>query len=498
MRHRLVLAALALLVPLQANAAARELAPWISNAGEELSESPMKRRYGVDPADLDIEPFWQGNMLFDRDSATEARLREAGIDPTTHAMGYDPSPGIFYIEMNGVTLMPTCGNGDQANAALNCTPLVDSETAFPPYGDGGQQAAVFGELQSYHEPFNIVMTTSRPPEWVPYTMAVIGGSASLAGLGGGTCGVANVACDGLKRNHVSLSFPQSCGGVPEIAAQEASHNWGLEHTDNQTDLLYPFLTGGFKTYVDDCMGISHATGEAITQCGYIHEIYCPSGGGEQQNSYAELMGVFGPRQEDTVPPTILTLEPEDGSAFATTDSFVVAGTVEENTNFIAMKFTLEGGGETYTKCTNNVCDMDFNLGAGFDPNGVNFEAFSLSQPPEGEYTLTYEVMDAYGGYDSRTVTFYVNESGEPPMTTDPTDPTGSGSDTDDTASGTSGVGTESDTAPAEDDDDDDSDTDPGIVDPAEPKGCACTTGPGTGGLLFLIVGGALRRRRRRC
>ena len=75
--------------------------------------------------------------------------------------------------------------------------------------------------------------------------------------------------------------------------------------------------------------------------------------------------------------------------------------------------------------------------------------------------------------------------------------TGSGSDTDDTASGTSGVGTESDTAPPDDDDDDDTDTDPGIVDPGEPKGCACTTGPGTGGLLFLIVGGALRRRRRR-
>lgn len=500
MRHRSVLAALgalALLVPLQAEAK-RPRPSWIVSAGGDLGGDAMRERYGVDPRALaDVEPFWEGDMLFDRDSATEAMLELAGGSPQ-HAEAYEPSPGILYVEMNGVTLQPTCGNGDQANAARNCSPLVSSETVFPPYGQGGQQAAVFQELANYYEPFNVVMTTSRPPEWVPYTMAVIGGSAALAGLGGGTCGVANVACDGLKRNHVSLTFPQSCGGVAEIAAQETAHNWGLEHTSNQTDLMYPTLTGGFKTFVDQCMNISHATGNGVTQCGYIHENYCPAGEGEQQNSYAELMGVFGPRQQDTIPPQILTLEPEDGAAFATTDSFRVRGTVEENTNFIAMKFTVEGAGEAYTICTNNMCDDDFNLPPGFDPNGVTFEAFNVAQPPEGEYTVTYEVMDAYGGYDARTHTFYVNESGEPPMTTDPTDPSGSGSDTDDTASGTDGMSTEGESDPMPNDDDDGpgTDTDPGLVGPDDPKGCACRSGSTTGGLLFLLLGGTLRRRRR--
>jgi uncharacterized protein (TIGR03382 family) len=474
--------------------------PWIVDPGDDLDLSPLERRYGIDPRSLDVEPFWQDGMLFDRDSATEAMLEQAGVGPL-HAVQYEPAPGILYIEMGGVTLEPTCGNGDSANAALNCSPLVEQQTQFPSYGGGSEQAAMFETLANYYEPFNIVMSTARPPEWVPYTMAVIGGSAGLAGLGGGVCGVANVACDGLKRNHVSLSFPQSCSGVAEIAAQETSHNWGLEHTDNQTDLMYPFANGGFKTFVDQCMTISHATGDGITQCGFIHEAYCPSGAGEQQNSYAELMAVFGPRVVDDEPPQILTLEPPDGTAFTTEDSFLISGTVAENTNFIAMKFTLESGGETLrTRCTNNVCDEDYDLTAGFDPNGVPFEFTRLTEAPEGTYEVTYEVMDAYGGYDSRTATYYVTEDGQPPMTTtNPTDSDGSGTDGDGTATGTTdgegdgaSVGSDDD-----DDDDDETDTDLGLDDGGGPKGCGCGTGGGATGLVLLLFAGLGRRRRAR-
>jgi MYXO-CTERM domain-containing protein len=176
--------------------------------------------------------------------------------------------------------------------------------------------------------------------------------------------------------------------------------------------------------------------------------------------------------------------------------------VAENTNFIAMKFTLEGGGETLkTRCTNNVCDDDFDLMAGFDPNDVPFEFTRLAQAPEGTYTVTYEVMDAYGGYDSRTATYYVTEDGEPPMTTDPTDASGSGTDSDATASGTTdgetdGVSSASGPSDDDDDDDGDTDTDPGLDGGGGPKGCGCGTGGGAGGLVMLLVGAVARRRRR--
>src|SRR4030095_11956165 len=69
------------------------------------------------------------------------------------------------------------------------------------------------------------------------------------------------------------------------AAQETAHNWGLEHVDETVDLMSPFNNGGYKEFVDSCENINHDTGAGVTQCGYIHEVYCPAGGGEQQNSH---------------------------------------------------------------------------------------------------------------------------------------------------------------------------------------------------------------------
>ncbi len=402
-----------------------ETASWVLKSDDEWRLSELERTYGLDPQALEgIEPFWQDGMLFTPDGLAESILAQVGLDPV-RAMNYEPTVGILYVEMNGVTLSPFCGNGEVANAARNCTPLVSQQTSFPAYGNGSQQSSVFQQLRNYYDPFNIVMTTSRPPDWVPYTMAVIGGSAGQAGLGGGVCGVANVACDGLKRNHVSLTFPNSCGGVAETAAQETSHNWGLEHTNNTQDLLYPFNNGGSKSFVDSCMAISHATGAGITQCGYIHEIYCPAGGGEQQNSYAELMGVFGPREVDDIAPEIISTTPENGAVVGTDASFTVSAKVSENGRFLAAKWTfLEGlpeGVDSFTRCTNKVCDDDYNFGVGFDPNAADYPFLQFSPPiPPGVYSMQFEVMDAYGNYDSKTISFEVSEDGSA---------TGNGSDT---------------------------------------------------------------------
>ncbi|MFO0636078.1 MAG: hypothetical protein U0168_24840 [Nannocystaceae bacterium] len=369
-----------------------------------------ERRLGVTREQLDALPVRrEGDMVFLPEGLGRDALAALGVEPL-HAMAYEAAPGILYVEMNGVTLSPSCGNGDAANAALNCSPLVDAQTQFPPYGNGSAQAATFQELQNYYEPFNIVMSTQRPPDWLPYTMAVIGGASNQ---GGGVCGVANVACDGLKRNHVSLTFPESCGGVSETAAQETSHNWGLEHTDDQSDLMYPFNNGGFKTYVDACNDISHATGSGTTQCGYIHEVYCPAGGGEQQNSYQELMGVFGPREVDTVAPMITSTVPEDGATISTHDSVLITATVAEDSNFLGAKWTwLEGlpeGVDEYTRCTNNVCTQDYALTPGTDPNEVAWDFANMMGAPPGTYSFQFEVMDAYGNYDSRTITVEVVE-----------------------------------------------------------------------------------------
>jgi hypothetical protein len=474
-------------------------ADWLRSTDDALSRPHLERMAGITDEDLAAAPsHWEGDMLFTPDGLGADALAAMGKEPI-HAMAYEAGPGVLFLEMGGVTLTPTCGNGDTANSALNCSPLVDSETDFPSFGDGMAQASMFQELQNYYEPFNIIMSSQRPPDYLPYTMAVIGGASNQ---GAGVCGVANVACDGLKRNHVSLTFPQSCNGVAEVAAQETSHNWGLEHTDDESDLMYPFNNGGFKTYVDACNTISHATGSGTTQCGYIHELYCPSGDGEQQNSYQELLGVFGPREVDDVAPVIVSIEPANGSVFATTDNITPTAQVEENSNMIGAKWTwiagpLPEGVTELTKCTNDVCTQDYDTGPSFDPNTIPWDFVNLQNPPVGSYTLKFEVMDAYGNYDSKEISFEVTEDGNTgsnPDTgsgsasgTDAVDDSEGGSDPDGDGDGT-GVGTGDATAATL-----------GQDDGGDKQGCACASrgplAPARWAWLLPLALLGLRRRR---
>lgn len=468
---------------------------WALLSDDDLRTSDFERFYGIDPDTIDAEPVEQDGMLFGRDSNAASVMAQEGLPPLP-AVNYEPTPGVLYVAMDGVTLRPQCGNGDSANAALDCSPLVDQETNFPAYGSASQQSALFQNLQGYYDPFDLVLTTNRPPEYLPYTMAVVGGSAGLAGLGGGVCGVANVACDGLKRNHVSLTFPQSCGGVAEIAAQETSHNWGLEHTDNSSDLMYPFNNGGYKTFVDDCMAISHATGNGTTQCSHIHGEYC-GGDGEQQNSYGELMAIFGPRTPDTSPPQIVSFSPENGATMTTGDSFTVTAQVTEDSNFLGAKWTWIDGMpdeiESFARCTNKACDDEYGLGVDFDPDEVAWDFIKLNGPPEGTYTFRFEIMDAYGNSDSQELTFEVvpgeATAGNPTTASGGSD-SGDGTATGGTGGGTEGGGTDGATGGT-------AATFGGMDDGGGKDGCACTTTPDrpwTGSLFGLLALGLFRRR----
>ena len=482
--------------------------PWAKVIEGELSKTVFEQTYGPDAeqARLQFAPIEQDGMLIDRDSWSNALLTSLDLPPL-HAANYEPTVGIMYVAMEGVTLKPNCGNGDSANAALNCSPLVDQETNFPAMSGGGNQAALFQQLAAYYEPFNVVMTTTRPPDYLPYTMAVVGGSAGLAGQQG-ACGVANVACDGLKRNHVSLTFPQSCGGSAGTAAQETAHNWGLEHTDNGGDLMFPFNDGSIQSFVDQCMNISHATGDGITQCSYIHEEYCPQGGGEQQNSFAELMGVFGPRQADDSPPQITSIQPANGSVFNTSDDITITASISENSGMVGVKWTwLEGNpeGDSYTKCTNKVCDADFNPGVNFDASSIPWDFVAFDGAPAGTYSFQLEVMDAYANYATETITFEVMEQAggdddDDDDDDDSADESGDG--------GVDGGDDDDDDASGDDDDDDDDDDmsdgtggDVGADGGVNERGCSVTrvgflTGTGSRGvaLLGLLLFVAGRRR----
>ncbi len=371
----------------------------------------------IDPRS--IAPIRAGDMVFDGESVARETLTALGIPVL--GLDHDPTPGVLYVAMQGVTLSPNCNSPQTANAARNCSLLVDKTVEFPPLGDPQLEAAEFQKLANYYADFDLVISSERPPDYLPYTMAVIGGSAQQAGHANGPCGVANVACDGAKRNHVSLTFPKSCSNdIAETAAQETAHNWGLEHTDVQSDLMYPILAGAAE-FRDECMPISHKTGTGATMCGYVHKNYCPDGAGEQQNSYQELLGVFGPRTEDTTTPTLVSFQPQDGATFTTADTIEITAEFTDDSNFIGVHWTwLEGLPEDlqtdgYRRCTNEVCDANY---PAWKPITTPWDFITLKGPPPGPYTFKVEAMDAYGNHVAQTIHFTVLGSPGSSTTTD--------------------------------------------------------------------------------
>ncbi len=472
--------------------------PWA--IAPEGPRTYLEQVYGrrVDPTE--VPPLRDGTLVYDGESMARSVLEAQGLP--VPSLDHDPTPGILYVEMDGVTLKPTCYGGQTANAALNCSPLVDQQTTFPILSGGAAaRATVMQELGQFYAAFNLVLTTNRPPDYLPYSMAVIGGTSGNAGQQNGVCGIANVACDGAKRNHVSLTFPQSCvGQSAEIAAQESAHNFGLEHTDVKSDLMYPYVAGAGQ-FIDDCMTISHATGSGVTQCTYVHEFYCPAGMGEEQNSYGELMGVFGPREIDDIDPVITDIQPPDGSVFTTDDTWTPTATVSDNSNFVGVKWTwLEGlppdFADGYTRCTNDVCTDDYPAWSGVEGP---WKLLTFTKPPAGTYKFQFEVMDGYGNSASKTITVTVNPA--------------PGSTTGD--SGTTGASTTGGTDPSGGSDPTTGGTDPTTgVDPtggpmittadgsatggmSEEDGCNCRADASPPAFALLLLAALAPRRRRR-
>ncbi len=493
-------------------------APWAiapEGARSHLEVITGKR---IDPRTLPT--IRSGTLMYAGDSMGKDMFKALDMPPVT-SLNQEPTPGILYLSMDGVTLKPTCNGPQSANSALNCSPLVEKETTFPSAGSAQTKGAILQKLQKYYADFNLLIANQRPPDWVPYTMAVIGGTSGNAGQPNGVCGIANVACDGAKRNHVSLSFPGSCGAAAETAAQESAHNFGLEHTDNDNDIMYPYLAGA-TTFRAECMPISHATGSGVTQCGPAHKLYCPGGGGEQQDSHGELLGVFGPHTSDTTKPTFVSVVPEDGAVYTSADKLVITAKITDDSNFVAVKWTwLEGlpadfQDTGYTRCTNQVCTDDYEAWAKVD-QAWDFLAFN--NPPPGSYKFQIEAMDMAGNYATRTVAITVEAEGPGEgTTTDTTDATstsateGSGSD-EGSGTGSGSVGESTPTEGGGGGSLTGADTDPGTGTDADSSasnsasgtagggsddgGCRVAGAPGPASLLLLLALGARRRRRPR-
>jgi hypothetical protein len=227
--------------------------------------------------------------------------REQRSRPTASGGGH-----LLYINFDGATLTHGSSCSD---ATTGCTFIaMVSPYNFPAYGGtADEKQQILNRLTTYFADFDVQIVTTRPTTNT-YSMTMVGpGSGILGGAGGGqAAGVAPLDCNDLDPNDISFAFTDVVGdadtyAIAVIIAQESAHGYGLGHTRNMQDIMYPMLN-----HME--LGFANSTSPIYDIGGLSSD--CTGTG--QQNSYQLLMQNVGAGGPDMTPPTISFATPHDG------------------------------------------------------------------------------------------------------------------------------------------------------------------------------------------
>ncbi len=393
-----------------------------------------------------------------------------------------PRKHTLYLNFVGGPLLETFGGLD--NSAEDISVLALGQD-YPGYSEGQQNAIAIAEATANDLADHGVRVVylERPPQMLPYTMSMMGGTWQDTNIDGPAGGVAPTAdCGALNQRHIVFVFTgegMTPSSAANVASQEAGHAWGLDHTLNCSSVMS--YCGGFsdQSFSTECDTLceTQCQGPNTIGCRLAHEEICGAGS-DQQNDAAELTFLFGGNEPDVEPPLVQIDEPADGLEVEAGGDVALRAVVDDNYGGIGWSTTIERDGEILLD------EIDYTK----DDIGEDFRvAFNLSALPSGVYTITVTAMDQAEQVTSDTVTIFVgveaeDETGSVDSTGEP--PAGTMDDGDTEAPGSEGsvTGTEQD----------------GTGD----QGCGCQASGDRapwerGGLLWLGVVALWRRRRAR-
>jgi hypothetical protein len=384
------------------------------------------------------------------------RLRPPG-QPVLHA-----SQGRVFVNFDGATL--TNGWDDSTN---NVTQIGELAGSFAAYGAGDKREATMQAVRADWAPFDVIITDTRPASG-SYTMNMTGPTNPF---GGGVLGIAPLDCDDSQtHDNITYAFHSasdqfSASTQATTIGQEVAHSYGLEHVDEPGDIMNPYNAGGDPAFLDTCITIVQGVA-----CGSQHAAECGSSG--QQNSYAELMTLFGPSNPDTASPTVAITYPADGDTFPSGSDFTI--TVEANDDQAIEQVTLFSN--------------DAEQGVDASPP-YGWEVMAI---PAGTYELYVVATDAAG-----------NETASAPVTImvgDDLPPSGGDGGVDGGGDAGADAGDDGGVDPTATGDDGSLPPGYGLDDGLDDaSSCACTTGSQRAGSLFgalclLLLAGLGRRR----
>ncbi|HEX5058306.1 MAG TPA: hypothetical protein VFV99_03050 [Kofleriaceae bacterium] len=156
------------------------------------------------------------DLLADMHDATVADAQQVEVDggrcmsPMTDA--HPAAMHTLFVNFDGVLLTP-CGTAD---ARLNCTGLVSTETMIPPFMDGNPArdafiATILYPARKALARYSLDIVTTRPTSG-DYYMMIYGGTPQLLGLPAANVGIAPFSC--MPDNHNNISFTFDRGQAP--------------------------------------------------------------------------------------------------------------------------------------------------------------------------------------------------------------------------------------------------------------------------------------------
>lgn len=344
------------------------------------------------------------------------------IDGPNHTMGLGDK--ILYVNFDGGDMNP-CNSGPQNN----CSSLFFG-TVLPYTGDAAKRASVIQIVRTRVNDFGITVTDQRPGSG-DYDMEMVGDWAGVGDQGFAGVAPGPVDCFDNRGGEVSFTLEASgsSDGIAEIILQEVAHTWGLEHIDDQGDLLYPTTQGQNKIFKDECLQIvvlndNGSTSPTGAFCGSQHAQFCSS---NQQNSYQEMLGLFGPGIPDTTAPTVEIISPAEGDTIEGDVNLIVSFEDDQSPMIVNATITID---------SDSLEGPVENDGAYAAPSELEFPIQGL---PGGVYTVTIDATDEEDNPTSDSVTFTV--LGDPP---NDSDGNGNESDGNDSADGGTDGGGDSD------------------------------------------------------
>ncbi|MCX4241540.1 MYXO-CTERM sorting domain-containing protein [Paraliomyxa miuraensis] len=413
--------------------------------------------------------------------------------PMHMGLGHEPdvqagfnTPTVLYVNFEGPFMNGGCGN----NSLQDCTTIFPNTQFLEHPGSPATRAAIIQATREDVEDFGVIVVGERPPAGNPYAMVVAG-----VPNGGGPPGVGGVApgidCSNTNPNITSFSFlvNDNANIQATVIHQEAAHTWGLEHVDDPSDNLFP-STGGASDpkYQDTCSTVvaDVALNPTNAACNSVHTMFCNA---NQQNSYQEMLLLFGPPIPDQVAPLVTIDSPLDGQELDYETDFELTVTLDDDRRPAVLATTVYFDDAEAADVSLINATHTFPVNGGDAPMGHGLG--------NGPHTIRVDIVDEGGNPASAEVTFViVNGPMEGSDETGADDSTGgdptAGEGTGDDLPGGTGAGTGAATTGPELDDSGD-------------EGCACRatdgtrgdsstgTGPGTA-LLVLLTLGLWRRR----